>query len=274
MEYRSSEIDKLAAALAKAQAGFKPVGVDRKVSIPTRDGKTYSYDYATLSAIWEVIRKPLSDNGLSISQPIIGDELQTILMHESGQFIISTISLPSGGDIKNFGANISYVRRYALAPLVGVAVGEEDDESVATGSVDLKSSKSKPESPKPTNGNGHKLTRPMSPEQIKNAAAVKAAKATGPASDTQLDYADSSLSKAVNDDDAKHHAITEYLFGFTSLKNATTGQCSFLIDWIGAKKENEYTPEPDALKEIEAILRQIQIEAGQVDMFSKDEIPF
>lgn len=153
MSYRSDEIDKLAAALAKAQASFKPVSADRKVSIKTRDGGTYHYDYATLSAIWEVIRKPLADNGLSVVQLIVGNELLTILMHESGQSVISTMPLPPNGDIKGFGANISYIRRYALAPLVGVAVGEEDDENVTAGNIEPKPKQAQPQKPTETTAN-------------------------------------------------------------------------------------------------------------------------
>lgn len=127
-----------------------------------------------------------------------------------------------------------------------------------------------PAKPEPAQSNGNqtngKLTRPMTPEQVKSAAAVKSARNTKPASETQLDYAASSLSKAVDGNDKKRHSITKYLFGFESLKNATAGQASFIIDWIGAKKENEYAPEPDALKEVEMILRQFLVDAGQVEM--------
>jgi len=160
MSYKSDEINELAAALSKAQSQFKPVGTDKKVSIPTRDGKSYSYDYATLSTIMEAIRKPLSDNGLAISQPIVGDELLTILMHESGQFIVSNNTLPTGGDIKAFGANISYIRRYALAPLVGIAVGEEDDENVTNGQVELKPARQ----PAATNGQAAMPAGPVTSE--------------------------------------------------------------------------------------------------------------
>lgn len=130
-EYRSTEIDKLATALAKAQGQLTTVTANRQVTITTRAGSAYKYKYAPLSTILEAIRKPLADNGLSISQPIVGNELITVLMHESGQYISSSYALPRADDIKAFGANISYIRRYQIGPLVGIAVDEEDDENVA-----------------------------------------------------------------------------------------------------------------------------------------------
>lgn len=138
MEFMSEQVDKLFAALAKAQGQFKTVGATTQVKIPTKDGKSYTYEYATLAQIWDVIRKPLSDNGLSVSQPVVSGELLTILAHESGQYIISAYSLPHNGEIKTFGANLSYLRRYALSPLVGAVSGDEDDEAQVSGSVNVK----------------------------------------------------------------------------------------------------------------------------------------
>lgn len=135
---------------------------------------------------------------------------------------------------------------------------------------------------KPGNGNGkHKLPRPMAPEDLKAALAVKAKKLTGPMTPDQAYYLASSLSTACGNDDTKRHTVTKYLFGRESLKDDgwTKGEASALIDWLGATAENEYQPTPDTLKEIELIIRQFQVEAGQADMFVSDEsdddqIPF
>lgn len=133
---------------------------------------------------------------------------------------------------------------------------------------------------KPANGNGKsKLPRPMAPEDLKEALAVKAKKSTAPMTPEQADYLASSLGKACDNDDAKRHAVTKYLFGRESLKEYgwTKGEASALIDWLGANAENEYTPNPDSIKEIELIIRQFQVEAGQTDMFAQaddDELPF
>lgn len=129
----------------------------------------------------------------------------------------------------------------------------------------------------PTSGNGHKekLARPMTPEQVKKAMQVKAARNSAPPSDQQLDYAMSSLSKACGSNDPKRHSVMLYLFGKDSGKGLTGGECSALIDWVGAKAENEYTPDENTLREIEAIIAEYMREQGQIDMFAnEDEVPF
>ena len=55
----------LFSALAKAQGEFKP--------IPKRV-KGYGYKYAALDDHWEMLREPLSNNGLCILQEIISTE--------------------------------------------------------------------------------------------------------------------------------------------------------------------------------------------------------
>lgn len=136
MEQFSSEAtNELYAALAKAQGKFKTVIASRKVSITTKAGATYTYNYATLATIMDMVREPLSENGLSISQPIYDDSIYTILGHSSGQFTMARLPLPESVDIKQLGANISYLRRYMITALVGITVDEEDDEAVADASL-------------------------------------------------------------------------------------------------------------------------------------------
>jgi hypothetical protein len=119
-----------------------------------------------------------------------------------------------------------------------------------------------------------KMTRPMTPEQVKNAAAVKSAKFTGKPSEKQADYAFTSINGLVDKDDTKRHTVTLYLFGKESSKDLTGGECSFLIDWIGAKADNGYTPDENAVKEVAGIIAEYQRLQGQVDMFETEEIVF
>lgn len=141
--------NELFTALAKAQGQFKTVAASRHVNIKMKDGGSYSYNYATLAAIMDMLRGPLTSNGLSIAQLIVGDELITILGHSSGQSITSTVALPKSGDIKGMGANLTYLRRYSITAITGVAIDEEDDERGADGKVELKSQRPKPVSDSP-----------------------------------------------------------------------------------------------------------------------------
>lgn len=119
---------KLAMALAKAQAEFQPIAKNRDVQITMRSGGAYKFRYADLEAILTATRPALNKNGLSIITEVNDGQLITILMHESGDERRSTFNLPSADDIKAYGAQISYLRRYAITALLGVAADDDLDE--------------------------------------------------------------------------------------------------------------------------------------------------
>lgn len=125
----------LFSALALAQGQFKPVETDKKVSFPTKGGSQVKYNYASFAAIVQMAQKPLSENGLSILQYTENGNLVTMLAHASGQYILSFIPLPDSNDIKQLGANLSYLRRYQYTSLVGIVIKEEDNEAVVGGSL-------------------------------------------------------------------------------------------------------------------------------------------
>ena len=138
---RSDSIDQLAAALALAQGVIKNPERNKHVSVQTRSGGDYSFEYATLDAIMDAIRQPLSQNGLSYTQTTEQDEngkfrLETTLLHSSGQYIssITPIIVEDGGNQK-FGSALTFMRRYALQTIVGVAADTDDDANIADGNT-------------------------------------------------------------------------------------------------------------------------------------------
>jgi hypothetical protein len=94
--------------------------------------------YADLGAVWEACRDALTANGLSVMQmPVdVADGrvgLTTMLLHESGEFVSSTVSTPlTKNDAQGVGSALTYLRRYALAAMVGVVADEDDDGNAAT----------------------------------------------------------------------------------------------------------------------------------------------
>lgn len=126
----------LYAALAKAQGEFTPLAKNREVEITMKSGGRYKFRYADLEAVLSATRPALSSNGLAVIQriaPVPGanfSELVTAILHQDGGLIESSIQLPSnsGGDIKNYGATISYLRRYAISSLLCVAADDDLDE--------------------------------------------------------------------------------------------------------------------------------------------------
>lgn len=149
---QSDSLVNLAAALAKAQGAMENASKDTR-------NPFFNSKYADLASVWTACRKPLSDNGLSVVQlPDVkfegapefesyktrnGEErwrakvlttvsVRTRLLHESGEWLDDVIVavLPSG-DPQSIGSAITYLRRYALSALVGVAPEDDDGEATA-----------------------------------------------------------------------------------------------------------------------------------------------
>jgi len=87
--------------------------------------------YAGLEDIMGTIRNPLREAGLVVSQLPGDGTLTTLLAHfESGEFVKSTISLAPVKDNnpQAVGSALTYARRYSLSAVLGLAIGEDDDD--------------------------------------------------------------------------------------------------------------------------------------------------
>jgi hypothetical protein len=127
---KSENINELATALAIAQANIKAAKEDSQ-------NPFFKSNYADLASVWGACRKPLTDNGLSIIQTTNNDNdkviIETTLLHKSGQWITSTLSLkPKADDPQSIGSAITYGRRYSLSAMVGVCSDEDDDGNAAS----------------------------------------------------------------------------------------------------------------------------------------------
>jgi hypothetical protein len=113
--------------------------------------------YADLESVWDACRDLLAGNGLAVAQfpgnievmqfeTIKGDinivtqmTLTTILTHESGEWISQQMSMPvNKADAHGCMAALTYMRRGALAAVVGV-VQADDDGNAASGPKSLNS---------------------------------------------------------------------------------------------------------------------------------------
>jgi len=125
----SQERTELIAALVKAQAALRPV---RKGSVNDFKG----YKYADLADIWDACRSPLTDNGLCVLQATrrgeYGLELVTTLAHTSGQWAASTLPVPPESDPQRLGSALTYVRKYALIAIVGLAAEDDDGQAASS----------------------------------------------------------------------------------------------------------------------------------------------
>lgn len=138
----SNPCDELFAALAKAQATITSPPRNREVEVKgqTKSGKEYRYTfkYATLDCIIDHVRGSLSENGLWFIQSLAQQDgrykLVTHLVHASGQYVRSeTPLMVDGTGSQAFGSALTYMRRYSLTALLGVASDEDDDGNGADG---------------------------------------------------------------------------------------------------------------------------------------------
>jgi len=128
-EWKSSEIDKLATALSKAQAEME--GAKKESTNPF-----FNSNYADLHAVIKSSFPYLSKHGLSVTQ---GNEMimgaicvTTTLLHSSGQWIRSKVKLPlEKKNAQGVGSAITYGRRYGLSAMVGIAQYDDDAQSIS-----------------------------------------------------------------------------------------------------------------------------------------------
>lgn len=136
METQSTEIKDLATALAKAQAEIKP-------ALKDSDNPFFKSKYADLASVQAACMPLLNKNGLSVTQAIqtVGESayLVTTLLHSSGQWMRSTAPIkPVKNDPQSFGSAVTYMRRYSLASIAGVAQEDDDGNSAAAKNGDAK----------------------------------------------------------------------------------------------------------------------------------------
>jgi hypothetical protein len=127
---KSDNIGALAKALCIVQGKLKP-------AIKEAINPHFKKSYADLNSVWDSCRELLSVNGLSIAQlnqvAENGVIVETVLMHESGEWISGEVYLPlAKQDPQGVGSAITYGRRYGLASIVGIVSDEDDDARAAS----------------------------------------------------------------------------------------------------------------------------------------------
>ena len=92
--------------------------------------------YADLGNVIETVRPVLAKHGLAFSQFPVGKEgefgIKTILLHESGEFFESTVTLPladeKGKSVAQVAGSYStYLRRISLNGILGIYADEDND---------------------------------------------------------------------------------------------------------------------------------------------------
>lgn len=201
-------MENLAKALVAAQT---------ELQNPDKNHQGYGYKYADLSSIIDQTKPVLQKYGLAVVQ-LAKDNgngrvgVKTILIHESGESIKSTLTLPIP-DMKGTtatqaaGAAITYARRYAISAILNISADEDTD---ASGKTVAKT----------------QTTRSSSGE-IKNQNVSK-----GSITEKQLSYINTLVTQTKSDREA-----IKTLYKVESLKDLGSYEATDLIDKLKAKAE-------------------------------------
>ena len=138
---QSDSIANLALALSIVQG---------KLTYAVKDSANpfFKSKYADLESVWGACRELLSQNGLAVMQfPGLYSDLDksmsltTIISHKSGEYISQEMSVPCGMlgrdgvlklDAQAAGSALTYMRRYALAAVVGVVQADDDGNAASS----------------------------------------------------------------------------------------------------------------------------------------------
>lgn len=124
-----------ATALVRAQTAVSNVAKDAA-------NPHFRSRYASLAVVRDAVYPAFNSVGIAIIQtPHTGENgavsVETILVHESGEIIefAGPAVIPSKPDAQGVGSCITYLRRYNLLAITGIAPADEDDDGNAASIV-------------------------------------------------------------------------------------------------------------------------------------------
>ena len=125
----SDQINEICKALSSAQGDMKPAKKDST-------NPHFKSKFSSFTSVWESIRQPLTQNGLTVLQDITTSPLEisvtTRLCHLSGQWIeFGPISITvASKNAHAVGSAVSYGKRYSLCAALGVVSHDDDIDCV------------------------------------------------------------------------------------------------------------------------------------------------
>jgi hypothetical protein len=115
--------------------------VQGKMSHAVKDSANpfFKSKYADLESVWDACRSLLAENGLAVMQfpGLYTDHdksmsLTTVISHKSGEYLSQEMSVPvTKADAQGAGSALTYMRRYALAAVVGVVQADDDGNAAS-----------------------------------------------------------------------------------------------------------------------------------------------
>ena len=119
-------------ALAEARKHFLPLGASATADVQMKSGGSYRFSYAPLDVVLEALAPGLHAAGIALMQPFDGDALYTVIACGDSSMTIET-PLPKWNSPQELGSLLTYLRRYQIKGIFGVADSEDDDGNAASG---------------------------------------------------------------------------------------------------------------------------------------------
>lgn len=141
-----SETNKeISAALSKAWGELKNPKHNKTVNVKTKNGKNYTFDYTDLGGIFDEVKNTFKENGISILQNAYTEvvegtglilAVETMLLHSSGEWVKSRpLKMPSSQNMQDMGGQVTYMKRYSLSAMLGIATESDDDANGVSGNT-------------------------------------------------------------------------------------------------------------------------------------------
>lgn len=138
----SESIAEISKHLSQAWKEFNNPKHNRKVTVKTKKGGTYQFEYTDLGGILDEVKPHLSKNGITILQDSYTEMTErgnmicvdTSLIHTSGEWMkTEPLKIPASQNIQDMGGQITYLKRYSLSAMLGISTEEDDDANGTVG---------------------------------------------------------------------------------------------------------------------------------------------
>lgn len=140
----SDSNSKIAPALVKSWGEMESPKHNTSVKVQTKSGGSYTFEYTDLGGILDEAKRILKENGISVIQsaftsdraghPVVS--VETMLLHDSGEWVKSEpLQVPAAQSIQDMGGQITYMKRYSLSAMLGLATEKDDDANGASGNT-------------------------------------------------------------------------------------------------------------------------------------------
>lgn len=134
--------NKVSEAFSKAWGTIETPKHNKKVTVKTKKGYSYTFEYTDLTGIFDAIKPSFVKNGLSVTQDVksILDggslflSVTTRIVHSSGQFFESSPMIVHPNEsIQDMGGQVTYLKRYSLSAMLGISTEQDDDANASLG---------------------------------------------------------------------------------------------------------------------------------------------